>query len=56
MSLTDKTLCKMLQKAVAKQNPETYEPWQKALMCAGTEKYAWTDKEYLKSMLKYIEG
>lgn len=34
MTFGDKTLCKMLQKAVAKQNPEEYEPWQKALMCA----------------------
>ena len=30
----NRTLCKMLQKAVAKQNPNEYEPWQKALMCA----------------------
>ena len=33
MKFTDRALCKMLQKAVAKQNPDEYEPWQKALMC-----------------------
>lgn len=54
MSLPDRTLCKMLQKAVAKQNPETYEPWQKALMCAGAEKCDWTDQEYLNPLIKYI--
>lgn len=29
MKFADRTLCKMLQKAVAKQNPEEYEPWQR---------------------------
>lgn len=56
MSLADRTLCKMLQKAVAKQDPETYAPWQKALMCAGTEKCDWTDRAYLKALVNYIES
>ena len=55
MKLTDRTLCKMLQKAVAKQNPEEYEPWQKALMCAVGQKCDWTDKSYLEPLLKQIE-
>lgn len=55
MSFRDRTLCKMLQKAVAKQNPEEYEPWQKALMCAVGQKCDWTDKKYLEPMLKFIE-
>ena len=38
MKFGDRTLCKMLQKAVAKQNPDEYEPWQKALMCAVGQK------------------
>lgn len=55
MSFRDRTLCKMLQKAVAKQNPDEYEPWQKALMCAVGQKCDWTDKSYLEPLLKYIE-
>ena len=55
MKFTDRTLCKMLQKAVAKQNPNEYEPWQKALMCAVGQKCDWTDKLYLEPLLKYIE-
>lgn len=55
MKFTDRTLCKMLQKVVAKQNPDEYEPWQKALMCAEGQKCDWTDKAYLKALLKYIE-
>lgn len=55
MKFMDRTLCKMLQKAVAKQNPEEYEPWQKALMCAVGQKCDWTDKSYLEPLLKHIE-
>lgn len=55
MKFTDRTLCKMLQKVVAKQNPDEYEPWQKALMCAAGQKCDWTDKAYLEELLKYIE-
>ena len=55
MSFRDRTLCKMLQKAVAKQNPEEYEPWQKALMCAVGQKCDWTNKKYLEPILKFIE-
>jgi len=55
MTFRDRTLCRMLQKAVAKQNPGEYEPWQKALMCAVGQKCDWTDKSYLEPLLKYIE-
>ena len=54
MRFGDRTLCKMLQKAVAKQSPEEYEPWQKALMCAVGQKCDWTDKGYLEPLVKYI--
>lgn len=54
MTFSDRTLCRMLQKAVAKQNPNEYEPWQKALMCAVGKKCDWTDKTYLKPILKFI--
>ena len=55
MKFGDRTLCKMLQKAVAKQNSEEYEPWQTALMCAVGKKCDWTDKSYLEPLLRYIE-
>ena len=34
MSFKDRTLCKLLQKAIANKDPKTYEPWMKALMDA----------------------
>lgn len=55
MTFKDRTLCKMLQKAVAKKDPSTYEPWMKALMCAVGQKCDWTDQEYLKPLLEYIK-
>lgn len=55
MKFGDRTLCKMLQKAVAKQNPDEYEPWQEALMCAVGQKCDWTDKSYLEPLLMYIK-
>ena len=55
MKFMDRTLCKMLQKAVAKQNPENYEPWQKALMCSIGQKCDWTDKIYLEPLIKFIK-
>ena len=54
MKFADRTLCKMLQKAVSKQDPETYEPWQKALMCAVGKSCDWTDKSYLADLIRYI--
>lgn len=56
MTVGDRTLCRMLQKAVAKQNPDNYEPWQKALMCSVGQKCDWTDKAYLEPMLDFIEN
>lgn len=55
MTFKDKTLCKMLQKIVAKQDPKTYEPWQKALMSAVGQKCDWTEKKYLQPLLEWIE-
>lgn len=54
MAFGDKILCKMLEKAIAKQNPDEYEPWQRALMCAVGQKCDWTDKKYLEPLLKYL--
>ena len=55
MSLTDRALCRLLKKAVAKQDPETYEPWQKALMSTvGQSQCDWTDRTYLEPLIKYL--
>lgn len=37
-----------------KKNPEEYEPWEKALMCAVGQKCDWTDRAYLDPILDYI--
>ena len=54
MNFADRTLCRMLQKAVAKQNPDEYEPWQNALMCSVGQKCDWTEEAYLEPLLVYI--
>ena len=56
MTFGDRTLCKMLQKAVAKQNPDEYEPWQSALMSAVGQKCDWTDKKYLEPLIEYLKA
>lgn len=56
MSFGDRSLCKMLQKAVVKQDPATYEPWQKALMCSVGQCCDWTDKKYLEPLLEWIRN
>lgn len=55
MAVTDRNLCKMLRKAVAKKGPPEYEIWESALMAAGEEKCDWTDKKYLKPVLEEIQ-
>ena len=55
MSFVDKTLCKMLQKSIAKKDPSTYEPWMEALMCAVGQNCDWTDKKYLISLVDYLK-
>lgn len=55
MKFGDRTLCKMLQKAVAKKDPNTYEPWEKALMSAVGQKCDWTDKKYLEPLIDSIQ-
>lgn len=55
MTLKDRTLCKMLQKMVSKKSPDSYEPWEQALMCAVGKECDWTDKKYLYPLLDYIK-
>ncbi len=56
MSFKDRALCKLLKKAIAKKEPDTYEPWMKALMSASGQTCDWTDKKYLIPVHDYIEG
>ena len=54
MTFADRTLCRMLQKAVAKKKPEDCEIWEKALLEAGDQKHDWTDRSYLAPVLKLL--
>ncbi len=55
MHFADRTLCKMLLMATAKQDPATYEPWQAALASVKPgENCDWTDKAYLEPLLAAI--
>lgn len=55
MSWTDRTLCKILQKSVAKKDPSTYAPWEQALMEAAKQGACdWTDVKYLVPLLAWI--
>lgn len=56
MSWKDRTLCKMLQKAIAKKDINSCEPWMKALLVATGQKCDWTDRNYLIPLLKYINS
>ena len=55
MSFKDKTLCKMLRKAVSKKDPTDYEIWEKAIMEAGENKCDWTDKKFIDPILECIK-
>ena len=54
MFLADRTLCRMLRKAVSKKKPEDCEVWEKALLEAGNQKHNWTDRSYLAPVLKLL--
>lgn len=56
MSFKDRTLCKMLKKMVSKQDSDSYEPWQEALLSAIGQEFDWTDKKYLISLIEYIKS
>lgn len=54
MTFKDRTLCRLLQKAIAKKDSASYEPWMKALMSARGQKCDWTDIKYLNPLLDYL--
>lgn len=55
MTFKDRMLCKLLRRSVEKKSPDTYEPWMKALLSTAGQNCDWTDKEYLKPLLKCLE-
>lgn len=56
MSFKDRTLCRMLRKAVAKKDPGEYEVWEKALMSVGdNEKGNWIDKAYIEPVIEAVK-
>lgn len=56
MKFLDRTLCKMLQKKIAKKDPGTYEPWMEALMHARGQTCDWTDRKYLVPLFDYLQS
>ena len=55
MSFTDRTLCRMLQKSVAKKDPDACEPWEKALLEASGRSCSWINEKYLEPVYRYLE-
>ncbi len=55
MSFKDRTLCKMLRKAVSKKSPDEYEPWERALMEAGDGRCDWTDRKYIQPIIDMLD-
>ncbi len=56
MTFGDRILCKLLQKAVAKQDPSTFEPWMTALLEAGDSQCSWLDRSYLQPLLDALNA
>lgn len=55
MTWKDRTLCKMLQKALAKKDPATYEPWMEGCMASVGQVRDWCDPSYLTPLLTYLQ-
>lgn len=56
MTFKDRTLCRMLQKAVAKKDSSELEPWMEALLSASGRTCDWTDQAYLKPLLDFLKS
>ena len=54
LSFKDRTMCKLLRKAISKQNPDTYDPLMKVIVGING-KCDWSDKDYLKPLIEYIK-
>ncbi len=56
MTFTDRTMCNMLKKMVAKKDSNTLEPWEKALMEAIDTNQDWADKECIKPIVDLVRS
>ena len=54
MSLTDRTLCRLLQKSLTKKEPGDLAPWEQALLEAQGRCCDWTDATYLQPLLDWL--
>ncbi|MCI8514087.1 MAG: flavodoxin [Lachnospiraceae bacterium] len=54
MTWVDRNLCRMLQRAVAKKDFDSCEPWMKALLASTGQVCDWTDRKYLIPLLEYL--
>ncbi|MDE7326997.1 MAG: flavodoxin domain-containing protein [Lachnospiraceae bacterium] len=54
MSFKDRTLCRILKKAVAKTPLDAQEPWMRALLCASGQECDWTDEKYLDGLMEFL--
>ena len=55
MTFGDRALCKLLQRSIAKKDPQELEPWMQALLCASGQVCDWTDRSYLAPLLDYLQ-
>lgn len=55
MSLVDRTMCRMLQKSVAKKPEGECQSWELALREAGEHRTDWTHPDYLQPVLEWLE-
>ena len=55
MSLVDRTMCKLLQKSVAKKPEGECQSWELALRQAGENRADWTHPDYLQPVLEWLE-
>ena len=55
ISFTDRTLCKLLQKAISKKDPKDYDVLEKTIISVKDgESCDWTDKSYLAPVLEAV--
>lgn len=55
MTFKDRTLCKLLRKALAKKDPKDYEVWEGALMeVPEGQRGDWTDRSYIQPILEAL--
>ena len=54
MSFLDRKLCQLLQKSVARKDPDKRELWEQALMASAGQAADWTKPENLEPLLQHL--